>query len=207
MSYDADVSPDRLGLADESADCSEPSAIGARRRLRALAARSWSPQAIERATGLPALVTEAVVGPNRRGVSRVNPALARTVAAAYDQLWDRDPPTETSAERDAAGVTRAHAVSRGWAPPLAWDDDQIDLDDGQPAQKWKPAKRTTRRAIDLVEDAEFVRQHGGYGGASIGLIAMRLGVSRDCLEQAHIRARGYATRTADHGPEAEAEAC
>ena len=207
MSYDSDVSPDRLGLADGLADCREPSAIGARRRLRALAARSWSPQAIERATGLPALVTEAVIGPSRRGVSRVNPALAHTVAAVYDQLWDLDPPIETAAEREAAEMTRARAVSRGWAPPLAWDDDQIDLDDGQPAQKWKPPKRTTRRAIDLVEDAEFVRQHDGYGDASIGLIAMRLGVSPACLEQAHVRARRYATRTADHGPAAEAEAC
>ena len=70
----------------------------------------------------------------------------------------------------------------------------------QPARKWKPGKRTTRRAIDLVEDAEFVRQHGGYGGASIGQIAMRLGVSRDCLEQAHARARRYAARTTDQGP-------
>jgi hypothetical protein len=204
VSYDAAVSPDPLGLADEPTDCREPSAIGARRRLRALAARSWSPEAIERATGLPALVTEAVIGPSRRGVSRVNPALAHTVAAVYDQLWDRDPPTTTAADREAAEMARAHAMSRGWAPPLAWDDDQIDLDEGQPAPEWKPAKRTTRRAIDLVEDAEFVRKHDGYGDASIGLIAMRVGVSRDCLEQAHVRARRYATRTVGCGPEAEA---
>jgi hypothetical protein len=204
--YEADASPERLGLADEPADCREPSGIGARRRLRALAARSWSPEAIERATGLPALVTEAVIG-SRRGVSRVNPSLARTVAAAYDQLWDRDPPTETAAQREAAEMTRTHAVSRGWAPPLAWDDDQIDLDDGQPAPEWKPAKRTTRRAVDLVEDADFVRQHDGYRQASIGQIAMRLGVSRDGLEQAHVRARRYSARTADHAPETEGEAC
>lgn len=206
MTYDADASPDQLGPADQPDDCTEPSAIGARRRLRALAVRSWSPQAIERATGLPSLVTEAVIG-SRRGISRVNPALARTVSAAYDQLWDRDPPTETAAQREAAEMTRAHAVSRGWAPPLAWDDYQIDRDDGQPAPKWKPGNRTTRRATDLVEDAEFVRQNDGYRDASIGQIAMRLGVSRDCLEHAHVRARRYATRTADHGPEAEAEAC
>jgi hypothetical protein len=207
MTDDVGASPERLGLADQSADRCEPSAIGARRRLRALAARSWSPQAIERSTGLPALVTETVIGPSSRGASRVNPALARTVAAVYDQLWDRDPPTETAAERQVAEVSRARAVSRGWAPPLAWDDDQIDLDDGQPAPKWKPCKRTTRRAIDLVEDAEFVRQHDGYRDASIGQIAMRLGVSRDCLEHAHVRARRYAVRTADQGLEVEAEAC
>jgi hypothetical protein len=151
------------------------------------------------------LVTEAVIGA-RRGVSRVNPALARTVAAAYDQLWDREPPTETTAEREAAEATSARAASRGWAPPLAWDDDQIDRDDGQPAPNWKPNDRTTRRAIDLVEDAEFVRQHDGYERASIGQIAMRLGVNRDCLEQAHIRARRYAARTAGYEQEAEAEA-
>ncbi|MGH3277232.1 MAG: hypothetical protein ACRDNZ_23245 [Streptosporangiaceae bacterium] len=149
-------------------------------------------------------MTEAVIGGSR---TRVNSALARTAAAAYELLWDRDPPTGTTAEREAAEMTRARAVSRGWAPPLAWDDDQIDLDDGQPAQKWKPGKRTTRRAIELAEDAEFVRQQGGYRDASIGQIAMRLGVSRDCLEQAHARAHRYAARTADQNPEAEAEAC
>jgi hypothetical protein len=207
----ADAGPRHDGTAAATLSKSPTTAaivndLGARRRLRALAARSWSPQAIERATGLPALVTEAVIR-SRRGVSRVNPALAGTVAAAYDQLWDRDPPTETAAQREAAEMTRAHAVSRGWAPPLAWDDDQIDLDDGQPAPEWKPGNRTTRRATDLVEDADFVRQNDGYRDASIGQIAMRLGVTGDCLEHAHIRARRYAARIADQGQEPEAEAC
>jgi len=37
-----------------------------------------------------------------------------------------------------------------------------------------------------VEDAEFVRQHGGYH--SLNERAMRLGVSRDRLEHAYMRA-------------------
>jgi len=174
-----------------------PSAAGTRRRLRALAARSWSPSAIEWETGIPApMISRGLDSP-----ADISPDLARAVAAAYDHLWDRDPPCDTQHDRQAADTISARAAASGWAPPLAWDDDNIDLPSGRPAGGWKP-KRTSRRAVDLVEDAEFVRQHGGYQHANIGQIAMRLGVTRDRLEQAHVRARRYAARDAE--PEAEA---
>jgi hypothetical protein len=70
----------------------------------------------------------------------------------------------------------------------------------------EPRKRTTRRAVDVVEDAQFVRDHGGYRDADITQIAMRLGVSRDQLDQAYSRARRYAGRNATADAEAEAEA-
>jgi hypothetical protein len=176
-----------------------PSFAGTRRRLRALAARSWSPQAMERATGIPELVL-------RRGLDgyEITPELAQAVASAYDRLWDREPPITSRDEREAARESRSCAVARGWAPPMAWDDDQIDLPDGRPAKGWKP-HRTTRRAVDLVEDAEFVRQHDGYRDASIPQVAIRLGVPRNRLEQAYSRARRHAARRAANG-EAEVEA-
>ena len=58
--------------------------------------------------------------------------------------------------------------------------------------------------MDIVEDAQFVRDHGGYRDADNTQIAMRLGVSRDQIDQAYCRARRYASRTAIVGTEAEA---
>jgi hypothetical protein len=173
-----------------------PTARGAQRRLRALAARAWSPQAIEQQTGIPAPLLS-------RSLARrddITPRLAQAIGVVYEQLWDQDPPTDTVADRDAAERMALHAAYRGWAPPLAWDDDQIDIPDARPAQGWKPRKRTTKRAVDLVEDAEFVKKNDGYKDASVAEVALRLGVSRDCLEQAYVRARRYAA----HNAEAEA---
>jgi hypothetical protein len=180
-----------------------PSGAGAQRRLRALAARSWSPRAIEWETGVPA----PLIWRGLQNRDEISPDAARTIAAAYEQLWDRDPPRGTQQDRDAADTIRVHATQRGWAPPLAWDDDQIDLPGGRPAAGWKPSKRSSWRAADLVEDAEFVREHGGYQNASASQVATRLGVSRDRLEQAHSRVRRRsAARNARAEAEPEAEA-
>lgn len=182
-----------------------PSAIGAQRRLRALAARSWSPEAIERETGIPAQFIRRELD----GHDDLAPNLADVVAEAYDRLWDRDPPTATSADREAAAATAARAAHRGWAPPLAWDDDRIDLPGGRPERGWRPGRGIYRHAADLVADAEFVREYGGYRDASPAQVAMRLGIHRDRLDQAYIRARRYAARAAGRAaaeaePEAEA---
>jgi hypothetical protein len=57
--------------------------------------------------------------------------------------------------------------------------------------------------VDIVEDAQFVRDHGGYRDADNTQIAMRLGVSRDQLDQAYCRTRRYAARNASADIEAE----
>ncbi|MGH3402779.1 MAG: hypothetical protein ACRDRJ_09785 [Streptosporangiaceae bacterium] len=178
--------------------------MGTRRRLRALAARSWSPRALERETGIPAWVISRELD----GCDDLAPNLPAAVAAAYDRLWDRRPPTETAADRQAAGEAAAYAVHKSWAPPLAWDDDLIDLPDAQPEPGWRRGSSTQRRAVDLVEDVEFVRERGGYRDASLEQVAMRLGVSRNRLDVAHRRARRYAARDAASraGREAELEA-
>ncbi|MGH3408235.1 MAG: hypothetical protein ACRDRJ_37905, partial [Streptosporangiaceae bacterium] len=90
--------------------------MGTRRRLRALAARSWSTRALEKETGIPAQVIRRELD----GHDDLAPNLLAAVAAAYDRLWDRRPPAETAADRQAAEKAAAHAVHQGWAPPLAW---------------------------------------------------------------------------------------
>lgn len=177
-----------------------PSAVGTQRRLRALAARSWSPRAIEQETGIPAWLVKRELD----GHDDLVPNLADAVAAAYDRLWDRRPPAITRADREANDAVAARAAARGWAPPLAWDDDQIDLPDGRPARDWRRFRRTYR-AADLVEDAEFVREHGGYRDATTTEVAMRLRIRRDRLDQAYLRTRRYAARAAADRSAASAE--
>jgi hypothetical protein len=179
-----------------------PSPVGTQRRLRALAARSWSPEAIERETGIPSQLTHLALGPS----DDITPDLAGAVAAAYDRLWDREPPAATRDDQQAAAMAALRAARRGWAPPLAWDDDQIDLPGARPEPGWKPRQRTTKRAVDLVDDANFLRQCGGYRETTMSEIAMRLGVSRNRLDQAYVRARRYAARAAANEAQAEAEA-
>ncbi len=162
------------------------SQAGAQRRIRALHARGWSPAAIQRAAGLPAAEIYALLA---RG-DAIKPATVQQVRRAYELLWNRQPPAATEAEREEISATLARA-SRGreWAPPMAWDDDQLDLREGRPGEGWKPFPGHLRRSADLAEDAEFVREHGGYRLASNGAVAMRLGVTRDQLEKALSRTR------------------
>jgi hypothetical protein len=143
------------------------------------------------------------------GYDELAPESADDVAAAYDRLWDRPPPGATAAQRRAAAKTAARAARSGWAPPIAWDDDRIDLPGAGPEPGWRPGRTDRRRAVDITEDAAFVREHDGLRDASARQVAMRLGIEQSRLEQATSRARRYAARRAgrtgrDAGPEAEA---
>ena len=200
-SLNVDAALDRSG-PDQQADddTAGPTTLGVRRRLRALTARSWSPQAIADQTGIPAPLINSLLAGTCRDPS---PRQLLAIANAYDKIWDHDPPAGTRDQREACESARELAASRGWAPPQAWDDAQIDQPDGKPSPHWKPTRRTTRRAVDIVEDAQFVRDHGGYHDANITEIAMRLGVSRDQLDQAYCRARRYGARNASADIEAE----
>jgi len=174
-------------------DRPQRSAWGTQRRLMALMNRSWAPEAIERATGIPAAeITSALAARHA-----LCPGLAARVGAAYDCLWDKQPRTATRADRELADAASAHAQHLGWPPPLAYDDDLIDLPGGDAAPGWKRSGEPAIRSADLVEDIQFVRDHGGYRYAPLTTVAMRLGLTRDALEKAQAR-----TRRAD--PEANA---
>ena len=60
------------------------------------------------------------------GVSTtVAPATARAVEDLYDRAWQ--------GPRRPSTASRRRAVTAGWAPPLAWDDDTIDDPAASPA--------------------------------------------------------------------------
>jgi hypothetical protein len=174
----------------------EPTAWGTTRRLQALASRGWSPQAIQAATGIPAGKITAAIGDHHAA----GPGLDHQVAAAYQLRWNRPPPRATPRERALADAARAEAERHGWAPPMAWDDDQIDLPLGRPAVGWKRV-RLTGRAADMAEDVAFLRDTG-YRQAPAEVLALRLGVQKKTLQRALIR---HASKTRETARQRQAD--
>lgn len=111
-----------LAVTSEAvADGARINATGTKRRLQALIAVGWSGSELMRRLGKTEtnfwyILEQPVV------LSRT----ARAVQALYDDLWNQAPPDETPAHRAAAARSRNRARAAGWAPPMAWDDEQID---------------------------------------------------------------------------------
>lgn len=93
---------------------------GTRRRVQALAWMGWPCEEVARRAGTTKPTLATLILPSRR----VSFALARRVAAVYDELCMTPGPSK---------VTAGKARGLGFLPPLAWDD--ADLDD--PAAKPK----------------------------------------------------------------------
>jgi transcriptional regulator with XRE-family HTH domain len=105
-------------------------AVGTHRRLQALVAIGWSQAKLAARMGMTPANFAAMM---RR--CQVTADTARAAAAIYDQLWNQPPRQTSQREKIAAARAGNHAQARGWAPPLAWDDDQIDRPDGKPAER------------------------------------------------------------------------
>lgn len=162
-----------------------PTPAGTQRRLQALMARSWAMQAIAHETGLRApQLARALENP-----ATITPKLADGVIAAYDQLWDKTPPRATPAQQELAEAAEATAQLRGWAPPLAWDEEHIDDPKAKPAEGWRRRSRTQHRSAELAEDAQFVANTGGSSPTRTRDVAERLGVTAPALQKALSRQR------------------
>jgi hypothetical protein len=116
-----------------------PTGLGSQRRLQALAARSWSAEAISEASGISADDVRAAL----KHPAAMNSRLAGRIAKLYDALWDAQPPRATPRQQAQANDAQAQARRCGWAPPLGWDDDQLDVPDGKPAEGWQRSARHT----------------------------------------------------------------
>jgi transcriptional regulator with XRE-family HTH domain len=171
-------------------------ADGTRRRLQALVAIGWSQARLADRLGM----TPSNFG-SALGRDRVTAATARTVERLYDDLWNRPPPEPDQHSRISASRARNYARARGWAPPLAWDDDEMDDPDARPADGWQRTGRDTRRCRPAAEVAEDVADLERLGD-SREHIAMRLGTDRKSLERALYRAAEFRARE----PELIAEA-
>lgn len=119
------VTAGRDSLAEGS--CVDPA--GTRRRLRALIALGWSQSKLAARLGM----TGANLGTLIRGDSAVQKRTADKVVVLYAQLSMTLPPQVTHHEKVAAARSRNYAKKRGWLPPLAYDDGDLDAPEGQPA--------------------------------------------------------------------------
>jgi hypothetical protein len=171
-------------------------AAGTRRRLRALARVGWPAAAIAARLGMavPAGIAERAVGRVQGGKIPELPSwLAAAVATLYDDVWDVYGGCE-----DAA----AFAHRRGWAPPMAWDDNPGDphyIDDPAcPVSDWRPRRMLRPDPAGRVEDirevrAEDIREVMAGGHGTRVLAAERLGLSRACVDKALSRAAARAS--------------
>lgn len=145
--------------------------IGPMRRIQALAAMGWTSDAIAAESGI-----------NRRDIDRirvgetpsVNRAMAIKVARLYDRL-SMTPPPSTRGSRAARG----HALRQGWAPPLAWDEGEID----NPAAS--PQTGDRRRKGATIEEIAWCIEGGETNPEAI---AGRVGIAptsvKDLLHKA-----------------------
>ncbi len=120
---------------------------GTRRRLQALVAVGWTRSKLAEHIGIHHTNLCGIVT-----ADSVRADTARKVAAAYDALWDRQPPMGTPADRRAAAAARREAAEKGWLPPAAWDDDLIDLCDDE-------LEVELGRRVAAMDDAELARCH------------------------------------------------
>jgi hypothetical protein len=163
-------------------------ATGTHRRVQALTAAGWSQARIAARLGMSPGNFATMM---RR--EQVTASTAEAARAVYDELWRQPPPETGQREKIAAARARNYARANGWAPPLAWDDDVIDLPDGKPAEGWLRSARTTRPAAELAEDAAELAAQGYKPEHAAG----RLGVSRYALDKALSRAREAAEQEHD----------
>lgn len=89
-------------------------ATGTRRRVQALAAIGWSQQHLSARLGLnPGALYKVASGT----IQRVTVSRAREIDALYRELQEVPGPSTRA---------RAIATRKGWPPPVAWDDTEID---------------------------------------------------------------------------------
>lgn len=151
-------------------------ATATRRRLQALIACGYSKSRLAARLG---------VQPSNfhhTDASQVTAATARAVAALYDELWDVPPDESTHHARVSVSRARNYARARGWAPPMAWDDESIGDPAAGPAEDWERPARIPLTAL-LDDAAELIAWEG-----SRELAAARMGVAKGTLDTALTRA-------------------
>lgn len=153
-------------------------ATGTKRRIQALMRNGWSMALLSARLGY----SRQVLRKQLLEGNWVTAATVTQVCALYDELWDQAPPEGDRFERRAATMARRFAAERGWPPPLAWDDDEIDNPDARPADRWERARGRAWGAL-AEEAAELAAQ-----GEHPEMIAIRLAASVKSVERTLTRA-------------------
>lgn len=130
-------------------------ATGAARRVQALVALGWSQArvSIELEYRSPSQLTALALGRLEVMTARHD----REVRAVYDRLSMQLPPQTNQRERISVSRARAYAKRRGWLPPLAWDDGDLDDPETSPEALQEAA---IMHDTELDEAAIYRRMHG-----------------------------------------------
>lgn len=151
------------------------SAIGARRRLQALAVRGWSGDFLAVKTGYSRANLYRVRAGKR---DMITGDVDQRIRAVYEELQDLTPAPVTRIERGAVTRTLTEASSRGWLPPAAWDD--IDDPNEVPSATTQSSRRPQKT---LVAEYEFLLSCG----ESSEQACEQLGVTWNAVEMAMLR--------------------
>lgn len=134
------------------ADHVQVPAIGLHRRVRALHAIGYTKDEIGEAMGVTgSFVCELAAAPTVKAKN-----MARIVAA-YEQL---------SSTPGASELQRWRAIREGWAPPMAWEDQDLDDPDAKPHWAWvRCAGAQCNRSVHAMGLCKFhadkIRRLGG----------------------------------------------
>jgi len=140
------------------------SSIGTQRRLRALAAIGWDINTLAHRGGYQPI---AIRNWRAARCPRIKKVQAARIAALYEQLCGTQGPSSRS---------RGHARRHGWAPPLLWDE--LDIDDPAATPIDDTPQVDNRRRVHR-DDLEHLR---GYG-LPVEVIAQRLAVKPSSIER------------------------
>jgi transcriptional regulator with XRE-family HTH domain len=153
---------------------------GSVRRLQALAALGHSGTTLAEELGM----TRQRLNEIRNARLEVRRETAAKIAALYDRL---------SMTPGDSELTKARAEAKGWAPPLAWDDDAIDNPAAQPIT----AGGSPRGRLDL-DDVKHLESFG----VSRHEIASRMNVQLESIERAEFRAQERARAAVERARQA-----
>jgi transcriptional regulator with XRE-family HTH domain len=120
-------------------------ASGSHRRLQALVYLGWSMSKIADRLGMTVQNFSTLMRNER-----VTAEKARKIRALYDGMWDEAPPEATHHEKAAATLARRYARVRDWLPPMAWDEDLIDLPEAE-------LQEELARRVAQMDEAELAR--------------------------------------------------
>lgn len=124
------------------------SSLGSNRRVQALGCLGWSRHELSRRLGRhPSYLTQMLRS------DHITATNAAAVAVMYDEL-SMTPASSTVADRVAAT-----ARSRGWAPPLAWDEGTLDDPNAKPYGDAIRAARAAAGVDDAVIDRFLAGEH------------------------------------------------
>lgn len=141
---------------------------GTHRRLQALVTIGWSQSRLgERLSILPSNMVKLMAS------HQTTAGRARQVIALYDQLWNQPQTGHDQRSRISANRSKSYATTRGWAPPMAWDDATID-DPATTPNLGDPTNKTMARLENI--------EHMLRDGTAWWEIATRLGLTTTTLE-------------------------